>query len=84
MSWKKNLTRILEIFIWNANPRNCCLKSLLDIRDGITDSINYCFKNFKSNTYKSILDNLIKPKFIKDDEEFKELLQYLIITIPVE
>ena len=26
------------------------------------------------------LDNIIKPDFIRQDEEFQELLQYLIIT----
>ena len=29
--------------------------------------------------YKKILEELTKPQFIKDDEEFQELLQYLII-----
>ena len=29
--------------------------------------------------YKKMLEELTKPQFIKDDEEFQELLQYLII-----
>jgi Holliday junction resolvase RusA-like endonuclease len=29
---------------------------------------------------KYILDNLIKPDFIREDEAFQELLQYLIIN----
>jgi hypothetical protein len=29
--------------------------------------------------YKKMLEELTKSQFIKDDEEFQELLQYLII-----
>ncbi len=29
--------------------------------------------------YKKMLEELTKPQFIKNDEEFQELLQYLII-----
>ena len=76
---KKFNSNIRDIYL-ECKSHKLLLKKSFDIRDGITDSINYCFRNFKSNTYKSILDNLIKPKFIKDDEEFQELLQYLIIT----
>ena len=56
------------------------LKKSFDLRNGIIDSINTCFSNFKSSTYNSLLDNLIKPEFIREDEAFQELLQYLIIT----
>jgi hypothetical protein len=56
------------------------LKNSFNSRDGIIDSINTCLSNFKSSTYNSLLDNLIKPEFIRDDEAFQELLQYLIIT----
>ena len=56
------------------------LKKSFKQKDGIIDSINTCFNNFKINTYKSILDNIIKPDFIRLDDEFQELLQYLIIT----
>ena len=31
-------------------------------------------------TFKSILDNLIKPDFIRLDDEFQKLLQYFITT----
>ena len=48
--------------------------------DGITDSIRTCLENIKNKKYKIALDDLIKPEFIKEDEEFQELLQYLIIT----
>jgi hypothetical protein len=56
------------------------LKSSFNSRDGIIDSINTCLSNFKSSTYNSLLDNLIKPDFIREDEAFQELLQFLIIT----
>ena len=48
--------------------------------NGISDSIKLCLNNIKSKTYKIMLDNLTKPQFIREDEEFQELLQYLIIT----
>ena len=56
------------------------LKRSFILRNGIIDSINTCFFEYKSNSYKSLLDNLIKPDFIREDEAFQELLQYLIIT----
>ena len=56
------------------------LKNSFISRDGIIDSINTCLSNFKSSTYNSLLDNLIKPEFIREDEAFQVLLQYLIIT----
>ena len=56
------------------------LKTSFSSRDGIIDSINTCLSNFKSSTYNSLLDNLIKPDFIREDEAFQVLLQYLIIT----
>ena len=56
------------------------LKSNFYLKDGITDSVNICLIKFKSKSFKNILDNLIKPDFIRQDEEFQELLQYLIIT----
>ena len=45
------------------------LKKSLVLRNGVIDSIN-----------KYLLDNLIKPDFIREDEAFQELLQYLIIN----
>ena len=56
------------------------LKCSFSLGDGIADSINTCFVKYKSKTYKNILDNLIKPDFIRQEDEFQELLQYLIIT----
>ena len=44
------------------------------------DSINICLSNFKRKIFKNMLNNLIKPEFIREDEDFQELLQYLIIT----
>jgi hypothetical protein len=43
------------------------------------DIIFYVINKYKSNTYKKMLDDLTKPDFIREDEEFQELLQYLII-----
>ena len=51
------------------------LKRSSILRDGIIDSINTCFSKYKSNSYKSLLDNLILSNYW-----IKELLQYLIIT----
>ena len=56
------------------------LKCSFSLSDGISHSINTCLINYKSKSYKNILDNIIKPDFIRQDEEFQELLQYLIIT----
>ena len=56
------------------------VKRSFDSRDGIADSVNTCLINYKSKKFKNILDYLIKPDFSRQDEEFQELLQYLIIT----
>ena len=56
------------------------LKRSFILRNGIIDSINICFSKYNSNSSKSLLDNLIKPDFIREDEAFQKLLQYLIIT----
>ena len=56
------------------------LKKSFEMEDGIADSINTCLIFYKSKTYKNILENLIKPEFIHQDDELQELLQYLIIT----
>jgi hypothetical protein len=48
--------------------------------DGITSSIKTCLTNFKSKNYKLMLKNLTKPLFLKDEDEFQELIQYFIIT----
>jgi hypothetical protein len=47
---------------------------------GILDSINFCLTKYKSRKFKKMLDDLTKPQFIRDDEDFQELLQYLIIA----
>ena len=56
------------------------LKDEFEKEDGVTDSIRTCFANYKVKTYRDILDYLTKPDFIREDEEFQLLLQYLIIT----
>ena len=55
------------------------LKHNFSKHDGISDSINECLKYYKSKTMKQWLVNVTKPNFIREDEEFQELLQYLII-----
>ena len=72
---------ITEIF--DSKTLNNLYNSLKDEfkqEDGVTDSIRTCFANFKDKSYRDILDNLTKPDFIREDEEFQLLLQYLIIT----
>ena len=54
------------------------MKKSFIINDGTTDSINTCLINFKSKKYKNMLDNLIRPQFITEDNEFQEIIQYLI------
>jgi len=76
---KRFNSNIRDIYL-ECKPYKLLLKKSFDLKDGIADSINTCLINFKSKSYKNILNNLIKPKFIQDDEEFQELLQYLIIT----
>jgi hypothetical protein len=55
------------------------LKLNFSNHDGISDSINECLKYYKSKTMKQWLVNVTKPNFIRDNEEFQELMQYLII-----
>ena len=64
------------------NPLNFkkLLKKQSTIPDGILDSINICLTKYKSRKFKKMLDDLTKPQFIRDDEDFQELLQYLIIA----
>jgi hypothetical protein len=64
------------------NPLNFkkLLKKQSTIPDGILDSINICLTKYKSRKFKKMLDELTKPQFIRDDEDFQELLQYLIIA----
>ena len=56
------------------------LKDEFKIEDGLTDSIRTCLLNFKDKSYRVMLEDLIKPEFIKEDEEFQYLLQWLIIN----
>ena len=59
---------------------NLDLKNLFLQKNGLLDSIKICLNFYKIKLYKTMLDNLTKPEFLKDYEEFQELLQYLIIT----
>jgi len=56
------------------------LKQKFYERNGVTDSINTCLNHYKSKSFKFLLDGLLKPAFIREDEEFQELIQYLIIA----
>ena len=56
------------------------LKKQSTLPNGILDSINICLTKYKSRKFKKMLDDLTKPQFIRDDEDFQELLQYLIIA----
>jgi len=56
------------------------LKDEFKQEDGVTDSIRTCFANYEDKSYRDLLADLIKPDFIREDEEFQLLLQYFIIT----
>ena len=85
-SFKKDITLLEEIYnkdilVITQNAKNL-EKELIDkfqANDGITDSIRTCLFNYKDKTHSEMLDDLIKPNFIRDDEEFQNLLQYFII-----
>ena len=42
--------------------------------DGITDSIRTCLNNYKDKIYSGMLDDLIKPQFIREDEVFSNII----------
>ena len=77
---KKRFNYGIEDIYLNSLSYKKLLKESFNLRDGIADSINICLSNFKSKIFKNMLNNLIKPEFIREDEDFQELLQYLIIT----
>ena len=56
------------------------LKQKFYENNGVTDSINTCLNHYKSKSFKFLLDGLLKPAFIREDGEFQELIQYLIIA----
>ena len=45
------------------------LKNSLNEKNGIIDSINFCFNNYKNKFYRNILYNLITPDFLKEPLE---------------
>ena len=49
------------------------LRLKLRERDGVSDSIDTCLRNYKNKYYKTLLKNLVKPKFIQEHDEFQEL-----------
>ena len=56
------------------------LKNEFKQKDGLSDSIKTCLLNYQDKSYRFMLDDLTKPDFIKEDEEFQILIQYLIIS----
>ena len=59
-------------------------KKAFNIHSGITDSINTCLINHNIKISSYMLHDSIKPKFLKEDEDFLELSQYFIIKNSVE
>ena len=47
------------------------LINALKDEDGLSDSIKTCLFNFCDRTYRDMLDDLTKPDFIREDEEFQ-------------
>ena len=76
---ESNFHKEISVIFENPIVYKKLLKKRPTIQDGILDSIYSCLNKYKSNTYKKMLDDLTKPDFIREDEEFQELLQYLII-----
>ena len=76
---EKHFENEISIIFENPFIFKKLLKQYFLKHDGISDSINECLKYHKSKTMKQWLVNVTKPNFIREDEEFQELLQYLII-----
>ena len=76
---ESNFNKEISVIFENPIIYKKLLKKRPTNQDGILDSIYSCLNEYKSNTYKKMLDDLTKPDFIREDEEFQELLQYLII-----
>ena len=55
------------------------LQKKFQATDGITDSIRTCLLNYKDKLNIGMLDELIKPDFIKEDGDFQNILQYFTI-----
>ena len=86
-SFKKDITLLEEVYkkdilviLRDTINLETEFKNKFLANDGITDSIRTCLNNYKDKIYSGMLDDLIKPQFIREDEEFQSLLQYFIIT----
>ena len=86
-SFKKDITLLEDVYkkdilVILRDTKNIELdfKNKFLANDGITYSIRTCLNNYKDKIYSGMLDELIKPEFIREDEEFQSLLQYFIIT----
>ena len=77
---EKRFDSNIEDICFECKSLKSGLKRAFNIHSGITDSINTCLINHKSKISRDMLHDLTKPKFLKEDEEFQELIQYFIIT----
>ena len=75
---ESNFHKEISVIFENPLGYKKWLKKKTANQDGILDSIYSCLNSYKSNYLKMLVD-LTKPDFIREDEEFQELLQYLII-----
>jgi hypothetical protein len=85
-SFKKDIAMLEEFYKKDISVIHKDAKKLemeflkkFQTNDGISDSIRLCLINYREEIYREMLDNIIKPEYIRDDEEFQDLLQYLII-----
>ena len=77
---EKRFNSNIQDIYFECNSLKITLKKAFNSQSGLTDSINTCLINHKSKISMDMLHDLIKPKFIKEDEEFQELIQYFLIT----
>ena len=55
------------------------MKSSYFERDGVTDSINLCFKSLKIPIYHKMLNNLVRPIFLREYIEQIEKYYFKIL-----
>ena len=67
--FQNHYSNIGDIFL-ECRHYQLILKKTYYERDGISDYLNTCLLNFKSQKYKNILNNLLKPNFIREYDEY--------------
>ena len=72
---ENNFHKEISVIFENPLVFKNLLKKRPTTQDGILDSIYSCLNKYKSNTFKKIIDDLTKPDFIIEDDEFQELLR---------